>query len=253
MTAPLPIVAIDGPAGSGKSTVAQQLARACGLTFISSGMMYRAVAWLALRHGVSATDEPRLTALARAHPLAFRRSPDGRPEHWVTGEEVSAALQSPPVAQLASQIALLPAVRAELVAQQQALGAHGGVVMEGRDIQTVVFPHAEIKVFLTASAEERARRRWDELRARGEQLDFSTVLAEVGARDARDTGRAVAPLQPASDAILVDTDGRSIADVVANLLRLVQAWQRAPTLRGAALVRAAACPAAPPAESERGT
>jgi cytidylate kinase len=236
-----PIVAIDGPAGSGKSTVARLVAARAGLQYINSGAMYRAVALAALRAGIDAGDADRLADLTAVLPIRFTTDLDGRVRTWVDEEDVSAAITTPEVSQRASQVAVIPAVRAHLVARQQAYGRDGGIVMEGRDIQTVVFPDAEIKVFLTASPEERAARRWRELSATGEAADRDAVLAAVIDRDRRDAERDVAPMRAASDAVLVDTDGCTIDEVVACLLRLIDAWRAQPALRGAALAAAAGC------------
>ncbi len=217
----IPIIAIDGPAGSGKSTVARLVAQAAGLQFVNSGSLYRAVALRALRHGVPATDRAHLITLADTLAIRFTTDADGTVRTWLDGEDVTNALRDPEVEQLASKIAVIPEVRAHLVRILQAYGRDGGIVMEGRDIQTVVFPDAEVKVFLTASAEERARRRWEELRARGEAISYDTVLTEVKTRDARDSQRATAPLRAAPDAISIHTDGRTIDQVVAAVLALL--------------------------------
>ena len=234
-----PIVAIDGPAGSGKSTVARLAALRAGLQFISSGAMYRAVALRALRDGVPATERTQLIALAGALNPRFTMDAEGGEHTFLDEEEVTGALQQPAVAQVASVIAIIPELRAQLVAKLQAYGQRGGVVMEGRDIQTVVFPHADIKIFLTATPEERARRRWKELVAQGEAITYATVLAEVRARDARDETRAASPLCAAPDAIRLDTDGKTIDQVVQCVLTLLQTWQNDPSLQGESLARAA--------------
>jgi len=236
-----PIVAIDGPAGSGKSTVAQLVARRAGMQFISSGALYRAAALCALRAGVTATDRARLVELAAALNVRFSTDADGTVRACLDGEDVTEALRQPGVDPVASAIATIPALREHVVAKLRAYGQEGGIVMEGRDIQTVVFPDAEIKVFLTASPEERARRRWKELTAHGESLSYSDVLADVRARDRRDEEREASPLRAAPGAICVATDGMTIAQVVECLLRLIDAWRRAPELRGSELARAAGC------------
>ncbi len=225
MTTRQPVVAIDGPAGSGKSTVAQLLARRAGLQFISSGAMYRAVALTALREGTAAMSPERLAAIAAALPIRFTTDAAGTVRTWLGDEDVTDALRRTDVTEVAAVIAKIPAVRAHLVARQRAYGAEGGIVMEGRDIQTVVFPDAEIKVFLDASAEERATRRWKELRAAGSPESYATVLADVRARDRSDRERAVAPLHAAPDAITLNTDGLSIDAVVAKLQEIVEAWR----------------------------
>jgi len=234
-----PIVAIDGPAGSGKSTVAKLTAERTGLQFVSSGAMYRAVALYARRKGIPAPDETSLVELSRQLVFLFSTDAQGNIHTCVNGEDITDALRSPEVGALASEIATIPAVRAQLVAKQQAYGRAGGVIMEGRDIQTVVFPDADIKIFLTASEEERARRRWNELTERGEFLPYQSVLDEVCARDRRDAERDVSPLRPADDAISVNTDNRTIAEVVDILVQLITVWQLHPELHGDALARAA--------------
>ncbi|MHB9024538.1 MAG: (d)CMP kinase [Armatimonadota bacterium] len=237
----LPIVAIDGPAGSGKSTVARLAAAESGLPFVSSGAMYRAVALQALREGVGATDRRRMIEIAEDLPIQYLTLPDGDVRVLLAEEDVTEALQSPGVGQIASALAIIPELREPLVAKQRDYGREGGVIMEGRDIQTVVFPDADIKIFLTASAEERAQRRWKELQDRGEPVDRARVLDEVRERDARDAERAISPLRAADDAIIVDTDGRAVSDVVACIVRVIRAWQRQPDLHGQDLARAAGC------------
>jgi len=244
MTTCQPVVAIDGPAGSGKSTVAQQAAQLAGLQFISSGAMYRAVALCALRAGTLATDRDRLEQIAATLPIRFTTAADGTVRTIVAEEDVTDALRDPAVAQVAAIIAALPAVRAHLVAKQQAYGRDGGIVMEGRDIQTVVFPNADIKLFVTASPEERALRRWKELQAQETPADYRTVLAEVIERDARDESREASPLRAAPDAITIVTDGQTVEQVVHYLLRIIDTWRADPSLHGQALARVAGCPAA---------
>jgi CMP/dCMP kinase len=213
------VVAIDGPAGAGKSTIARLLADRLNYIYLDSGAMYRCVALLALRAGV---DPSEATSLAEAAELVFDPAGPGEPQRvLLSGEDVTSAIRTPEVSQMASKVAAVPGVRRALVQLQQALGAAGGVVMEGRDIGTVVFPNAELKVFLTASAEERARRRFAELEARGEIIDFGTVLAEQHERDERDQTREMSPLVAATDAITLATDGRTITSLVEELARKV--------------------------------
>jgi cytidylate kinase len=230
-------VAIDGPAGSGKSTVARRVAAALGFTYIDTGAMYRSLAWKALQTGADSQDEAALAALARATRVSLSPlSADGKQQVVVDGEDVTAAIRTPEVSQLTSVISALSAVRRIVVDQQRRLGAEAarGVVLEGRDIGTVVFPDAEVKIFLTASPEERARRRMAELRERGTQADYAQVLAEQRERDARDSQRADSPLKAAPDAVLLDTDGLAIDEVVARILARIaeiDARRQAPGLR----------------------
>jgi len=236
-----PIVAIDGPAGSGKSTVAQAVARRAGLLFISSGALYRAVALRALRLGVTAADRERLVELAATLDARFSTDSGGAMRVALDGEDVTEALRQPGVDQVASAIATISALREHVVAKLREYGRTGGIVMEGRDIQTVVFPAAEIKIFLTASAEERARRRWKELTVRGESIGYSEVLTEARARDLRDEQREASPLRAAPGAIRVDTDEMTIEQVVECISKIIDAWRGAPELRGDELARAAGC------------
>jgi cytidylate kinase len=217
------IVAIDGPAGAGKSTVARRVAAALGLTYLDTGAMYRAVAWKGLRSGVDVTDAEALAALAQSIELQFSPlTPDGRQMVRVDDEEATEAIRTPEVSNLTSAISAFPAVRRVIVAQQQRIGQQDarGVVLEGRDIGTVVFPQAQVKVFLTASPEERARRRTAELHAHGQPADYAQVLADQIARDTRDSQRSDSPLVAAPDAVQIATDGLTINEVVERVLAL---------------------------------
>ncbi len=216
-----PIVAIDGPAGAGKSTVARRVAGDLGYVYIDTGAMYRAVALMARRAGIAWDDAEALTELTGR--LRFEFEPhEERPRLWVDGEDVSAPIRTPEISRGASEVSCWPGVREALVDQQRRLGAEGGVVMEGRDIGTVVFPQARLKVYLTASGEERARRRAEELRAGGAEVDSETVLREVLERDTRDMRREHSPLRKAEDAVEVCTDGLTIDEVVARIAALAR-------------------------------
>ena len=221
-----PIVAIDGPAGAGKSTVARRLADALAYVLVDTGAMYRAVALAAKRGGVDWSDGPRLAALAQGlvevHALAFERDPGLGIRVKLSGEDISDAIRTPDMAQGASLVSAHPDVRAALLDLQRMAGRAGGVVLEGRDIGTVVFPDAEVKFFLTASAEVRATRRHAELVAKGQTITFEETLADVKQRDAQDEGRAVAPLKRADGAVLVDSTELDFEETVARMLEAVK-------------------------------
>ncbi len=217
-----PIVAIDGPAGAGKSTVAAEVARRLGFTRLETGALYRAVAWQALRRGVPLDDEAALEAIAQRLPVRFEPCGDGSNRVWLGEQDVTLRLRDPAVGEAASRVAALPSVRAALLGLQRELGAEGRVVLDGRDIGTVVFPDAEVKVFLTASPEERARRRMEELRARGIEADPAEVLEGIVRRDRQDSGRDVAPLRAAEDAITLDSTKLSVEEVVERIVPLVE-------------------------------
>ncbi|MGD9765156.1 MAG: (d)CMP kinase [Candidatus Binatia bacterium] len=218
-----PVIAIDGPAGAGKSTVSQQLARALGLRYVDSGAMYRAVGVLAAEAAIDFGDADALAALCDALVFEFPEDPGGGVRVLVNGRDLSQAIRTAAAGQLASKVSVVPVVRERLVALQRELGAGGGVVMEGRDIGTVVLPDATVKIFLVASAAERARRRWAELSARGDAVDLAQIQREIEERDRRDQSRAHSPLRPAEDALLVDTTDAAIDAVVARVCALVAA------------------------------
>lgn len=211
------VVTIDGPAGAGKSTVARRLARALGYSLLDTGAIYRAVALAAERGGLPWTDGPGCAAVASslAIEFAFR----GDVNHvLIAGEDVSDAIRTQEISSGASQVSAHPEVRAALLDLQRRLGAGGGVVVEGRDTGTVVFPHAEAKFFLTATVQERAGRRAAELRLRGLPVaDLATIIKETEERDARDAGREVAPMRAADDAVLVDSTAQTLDEVVAEI------------------------------------
>ena len=212
------IIAIDGPSGSGKGTLARRLAEALGYRHVDTGAMYRAVAWRAHQVGHALDDEDAVAELAATAPITQE---DGR--FTIDGHDVTRAIRTPEIDQSAARVARLPRVRAALVRRQRALGAGGGVVMEGRDIGTVVFPDADVKVYLDASAEERARRRAADPAHTGGRSDVSTVQTAMAARDQSDSTRTVAPLHAAPDAVYVDTTGLGAEEVFAKVLALVEA------------------------------
>lgn len=209
------VIAIDGPAGSGKSTVAKRVARALGLRRLDTGAMYRALTKAALDQGIDPTDEKALAALARKTSFAYRGASilvDGRP--------VGRAIRTPEVSRSVSTVSAHRAVRRELVRRQRELIGKGGVVVEGRDIGTVVCPGADLKVFLVASAGERARRRHKELAAKGIRLSYEGLKKELMRRDRLDTRRPVSPLVPAKDAVVIDSTEKSPRQVVGEIVRL---------------------------------
>lgn len=223
-----PIVAIDGPAGAGKSTVSRKLAEVLGFVMVDTGAMYRTVALAAQRAGVAWSDGPALGALAatlvEGDALAFERDPARGVRVKLRGEDVSDAIRTPEIGMGASTVSAHAEVRAALLDLQRHAGKGGGVVLEGRDIGTVVFPEAEAKFFLTARPEIRAQRRFDELRAKdpSAKLSFEETLADVKRRDEQDSSRAVAPLKQAPDAVLVDTSDLGIDEVVAHMAARVR-------------------------------
>jgi cytidylate kinase len=215
------VVAIDGPAGAGKSTVARETARRLGLPYIDTGAMYRAIAWLADRCGMDVNDPKDMTWLATHTDLSFAGPPD-RPEVCVNGYSPGEELRSPEVSQGASKVSTIQGVRAALTKQQQRLGGERGCVMEGRDIGTVVFPDAKVKVFLTASHDERVKRRLEEMKAKGQHADPEELRAQIEERDRRDAERDHAPMKPAANAVLLSTDGLTIPEVVDRIVALAR-------------------------------
>jgi cytidylate kinase len=216
-----PIIAIDGPVGAGKSTVADRLARALGFEYVNTGAMYRAVAVAARAAGIDADDpeaERKLDALLAGTRIDFS---DGRIS--LDGRDISAEIGSPEIGESASRLSTLGVVRARMRDLQRAAGARGGVVMEGRDIGTAVFPDAEFKFFLDASPEVRAERRWRELAARGVKITPEEVLAQLRERDRRDRERELAPLIPAPDAIVIDASWLGVDEVVAQMAQHIKA------------------------------
>jgi len=217
------IIAIDGPAASGKSTLGLNLAQALGYLFFDTGVMYRAVTWLVLDRGVDVSDEAAVTTLAESTPIdvAPASKHDGRTSDvLVDGRDITWETRLPEVEKNVSPVSAYRGVRAALSEQQRRIGLRGSVVMVGRDIGTVVLPEADLKIYLDASAEERARRRYDELVARKEKADYDEILKKVIERDHIDSTRAVAPLRPADDAIIIDSDKMNVDQVFTQVMEL---------------------------------
>ena len=234
------VIAIDGPVGSGKSTAARRVAALLGYTYIDTGAMYRAVALKALRRKIPITAEANganeaLVTLARGTRIDLRESPAedrGTQRVFLDGEDVTAAIRTPEVSQAASKIAVIEGVRRVLVAEQRRAGASGGVVMEGRDIGSVVFPDAGLKIFLTASDEVRARRRWLEHQQKGDTIDLARTLDEIRERDKRDASREHSPLVRADGAVYVDStamEPEEVARLIAMLARELNAASLTPS------------------------
>ena len=219
------IIAIDGPSGAGKSTVAKAAARKLGFSCLDTGAMYRAVAWRALEDGVSLDDADALGRIARTCDIEFAHE-EGDPvprRVSIGGADVTDAIRTAEIDRSVSPVSAVPAVREALVAQQQRIGRAGDYVVEGRDIGTVVFPEAAVKVFLTASAEERAHRRVRQNADRGVgSIGYEEVLADIRRRDDYDSSRATSPLKPAEDAVRMDSTGRYIEDVIDDICALAR-------------------------------
>lgn len=220
------IIAIDGPSGAGKSTVAKAVAKKLGFSCLDTGAMYRAIAWQALQDGVSFDDVEALGAVARGYDIAFGHEPGNPTPKTVSigGADATTAIRTAEIDRAVSPVSAVPAVREALVEQQRRIGGQGDYVVEGRDIGTVVFPQAEVKVFLTASDEERARRRVRQNAERGVgSVDYDEVLADIRRRDDHDSSRAASPLKPAEDARHIDSSGRAIEDVIDEICAMAQA------------------------------
>jgi len=215
------IIAIDGPSGAGKSTLAKRLTKTLGYTYVDTGAMYQTLALKVLRRGVDLADDACMAQLVQSTEIDLREI-DGKLVVLLDGYDVATEIRTPEISQMASKVSALQSVRARLLDLQRAMGQRGSVVAEGRDIGTVIFPQAEVKIFLDASTHERARRRYEELRAAGRSVNFDETLRELAERDKRDSERELAPLSQAEDAVLIDTSKFDAERVAAMVLELVQ-------------------------------
>jgi cytidylate kinase len=219
------IIAIDGPVGSGKSTVARRVAELLGYTYLDSGAMYRALGWKALERGAPLDSPEQLEALARETRIDFEQSENGL-RVLLDGTDVTAEIRSGETSQAASKVAMMPGVRRVLVAEQRRAGQAGGIVMEGRDIGTVVFPDADLKIYLDAAPEVRAERRWREHQSLGERVELAQMVEEVRLRDERDTQRGASPLVRTADAVFVDSTALEAEEVARLMVMLAGEKER---------------------------
>lgn len=214
-------IAIDGPAGAGKSTISKAAAKALGFTYIDTGAMYRAAALFIMRAGVSAANAPAVIALLERINIDIAYA-DGEQRIFLNGEDVSGAIRTPAVSAAASDVSAIPEVRLKLVRLQRALAGKRNVIMDGRDIGTFVLPDADIKIFLTADPDDRAKRRYNELLEKGERVDLSAVKEDMKRRDENDSSRAFAPLRPADDAIMLDTTGNELDESIEYVIKTIR-------------------------------
>ena len=215
-------VAVDGPSGAGKSTLAKLLAEALGYLYVDTGAIYRTVGLAAFRRGIAPTDREKVSAMLPSLKIALTHGPDGLQHMFLDGEDVTGDIRRHEISAYASGVSAIPEVRAFLLERQRELAQTHNVIMDGRDIGTVVLPKADVKIFLTASPEDRARRRYEELVSRGQKTDYNTVFRDLLERDKNDSSRAAAPLKQAGDAILVDTTGNSLDESFQVLLRTIR-------------------------------
>ncbi|MEK7229056.1 MAG: (d)CMP kinase [Candidatus Binatota bacterium] len=215
------IVAIDGPAGAGKSTVAKRLAKELGYTYMDTGAMYRAFAWRVMEQGMDLSDERELRRVLQETNIELVEH-YGRPGVLLNGVDVTDRIRTPELSQLASRVSTSKIVRERMVELQRAIGSQGGVVAEGRDIGTVVFPDAEVKIYLDASSQERARRRFEEFRGQGSRVTMEETVSEMEERDRRDKERDVAPLRKAEDALVIDSTDSAVDGVVERIMQEIK-------------------------------
>ena len=218
MKQPVPVIAIDGPSGSGKGTIAHRVAKALGWHLLDSGALYRLVALAAAKAGVSLEDAAGLAEIARSLDVQFDSNDDGSERIWLDGEDVTDEVRTEEAGAGASAVAAIPAVREALLARQRAFQQPPGLVADGRDMGTNVFADAQLKIYLTASAEERARRRHKQLKDKGMDVSLAALSRDIEHRDRRDSERSVAPLRPAEDARILDSSGQSIEAVTQTVL-----------------------------------
>jgi cytidylate kinase len=211
------VIAIDGPSGAGKSTTARLLAERLGYIYIDTGAMYRSIGWKAKREGIDPEDEQGLAELCARTEVTIKKD-NKNPKIFVDGIDVSGQIRTPDMGMMASAVSKSPAVRARLLTLQRDLGESGGVVMDGRDIGTVVFPNADMKFYLDATVDERGRRRFIELKAKGMDVDCEQITREIRERDRQDSGREIAPLRQADDALLIDSSAMSIDEVLNRMI-----------------------------------
>jgi CMP/dCMP kinase len=219
----IPVITIDGPGGSGKGTVSRILARELGWRFLDSGALYRLVGLAARKRGIALDDEPALARVAAGLDVDFDSNGSDHAVIYLENSDVSVELRSEASGDAASKVALLPGVRAALLERQRAFRRPPGLVADGRDMGTMIFPDADLKIFLEASQSERAARRYKQLKEKGMDVSLGALLRDIEARDARDSGRAASPMRPAGDAVIIDTTRMGIADVVSEIMRL---WHR---------------------------
>jgi cytidylate kinase len=218
----VPVITIDGPSGSGKGTVSRAAARALGWTLLDSGALYRLVALAGRQAAVNLDDAPALARLAGQFDIRFGSSPSGDEAVWLNGQEVTRAIRTEEAGNDASKVAALSPVRAALLERQRGFAVPPGLVADGRDMGTVVFPRAEVKIFLTASAPERALRRYKQLKEKGVAANLAALSLEIAERDQRDMSRAISPLIASADAVTMDTTGMSVDEVVGRVLEIAR-------------------------------